>query len=160
MPTGDFASLRADIQRELGSLDRLKEEAEQLLAGVPDRPSFIEIRTAGSILHDFYTGIEKIFRRIALEIDGGLPLGLDWHADLLLRMSAPIEDRRPAVITEEVKELLSEYLRFRHLFRNLYGFELRWDRCQDLVSGLPAVRTALERQFQVFLDFLRSLEKD
>ena len=73
MVTRDFASLRADIRRELTSLQRLEGEAQQLVARVPERPTFVEIRTAGSLLHDFYTGAERIFQRIALELEGGLP---------------------------------------------------------------------------------------
>ncbi len=158
MVTRDFASLRADIRRELTSLQRLEGEAQQLVARVPERPTFVEIRTAGSLLHDFYTGAERIFQRIALELEGGLPAGPEWHVDLLLRMATPVEDRRPAVISEELKERLSEYLRFRHVFRHLYGFELRWGRCQELLHDLPDTRADFQRQLEPFLDFLRSLE--
>lgn len=159
MVTRNFASLRADICRELAALDRLEGEARQLLGRIPARPTFVEIRTAGSLLHDFYTGTEKIFQRIALEMERDLPAGPDWHVDLLLRMATPIEERRPAVITEQLKEHLSEYLRFRHLFRYLYGFELRWDRCRELISDLPNIKAKLKRELHLFLDFLRSVEK-
>ena len=159
MVTRDFTSLRADIRRELTSLDRLAAETEQLLARMPDRPGFVEIRAAGSLLHDFYTGAEKIFQRIALEMEGGLPSGAEWHSELLARMASPVEDRRPAVISEELKDQLGEYLRFRHLFRYMYGFQLRWGRCQVLLSDLPAIKHEFERQLHTFLDFLRSLEK-
>lgn len=74
-------------------------------------------------------------------------------------MAAPLEDRRPAVITEELKERLGEYLRFRHLFRYLYGFELRWARCQELLSDLPEIKAEFQRQLQQFLAFLHSLKK-
>jgi hypothetical protein len=157
--TRDFTSLRADIRRELSSLDRLAAETEQLLARIPDHPSFVEIRAAGSLLHDFYTGAEKVFQRIALEMEGGLPAGAEWHSELLARMATPVEDRRPAVISEELKDQLGEYLRFRHLFRYMYGFQLRWERCQVLLSVLPGIKREFERQLHIFLDFLRSLEK-
>lgn len=157
--TRDFTSLRADIRRELSSLDLLAAETEQLLARIPHRPSFVEIRAAGSLLHDFYTGAEKIFQRIALEMEGGLPAGAEWHSELLARMATPVEDRRPAVISEELKDQLGEYLRFRHLFRYMYGFQLRWDRCHPLLSDLPAIKGEFQRQLHNFLDFLRSLEK-
>lgn len=157
--TRDFTSLRADIRRELSSIDRLAAQTEQLLARIPDRPSFVEVRAAGSLLHDFYTGAEKIFQRIALEMEGGLPAGAEWHSELLARMATPVEDRRPAVISEELKDQFGEALRFRHLFRYMYGFQLRWDRCHALLSDLPGIRREFERQLHIFLDLLRSLEK-
>jgi hypothetical protein len=43
---------------------------------------------------------------------------------------------------------LAELLKFRHLYRNLYSFDLRWDRVRALAenaAGLwAAVRTDLE----------------
>jgi hypothetical protein len=56
------AALRGDITREVASLERLVSEAEQLLQGLPQPPSFLETRAAGSILHDFYTAVERTFR--------------------------------------------------------------------------------------------------
>jgi len=153
-----FAPLRADIERELEALSTLEQEARQLLDEKTGEPTFWQVRTAGSILHDFYTGIEKIFRRIALEIDGGLPAGPDWHIQLLERMSTSIESCRPAVISRELKELLSEYLRFRHLFRYVYGFKLRWDRCEELLRDMPDVKARFEKELRLFEEFLRSLE--
>lgn len=121
-----FAGLKADIDRELKNLERLVRSMSDLVKRIPPQgPTEIELRAAGSLLHDFYTGLEKIFQRIALRVDGDLPVGEDWHLQLLQRMASPLEDLRPQVITEEQAERLEEYLRFRHLFRNIYGFELR-----------------------------------
>lgn len=47
------------------------------------------MRAAGSILHDFYCGVEKIFERIAVVVDKNLPKGDNWHVDLLAQMSKP-----------------------------------------------------------------------
>lgn len=157
MPTGKFVSLRADIQREQRNLDRLADEAQQLLADVPDQPTFRDIRAAGSILHDFYTAVERIFQRVATEVEGGLPSGLDWHTRLLLRMAAPVPDTRPLVISEPLKDNLGEYLRFRHLFRHLYGFELRWARCHELLADMPVIEGQLRHALDDFDRFLKSL---
>jgi hypothetical protein len=46
-----------------------------LLAKISNKPDFIEVRASGSILHDFYCGVEKIFERIALSVDMNLPKG-------------------------------------------------------------------------------------
>lgn len=153
-----FAVLRADIARELGLVQQLVSEAEEWAPKLDDWPETIRVRTAGGILHDFYSAVERIFQRIAAQVDGDLPSGPDWHIQMLQRMAAPIETVRPAVIDRETARELDEYLRFRHLFRHLYAFELQWERCQPLLNHLPAVAEALVQQLARFDAFLRTLE--
>jgi hypothetical protein len=151
------AALRGDIAREIASLERLVSEAEQLLQDLPEPPSFRETRAAGSILHDFYTAVERIFRQIALHVDGDLPKGDDWHIQLLRRMATDIQSVRPPVIDQGLERDLSEYLRFRHLFRNIYGFDLRWDLLDRLFRRLPSVESNVAAQLSHFSAFLSSL---
>ncbi len=61
-----------DIKTEIKNLERLNGEMKNLLAKIVDEPTYVEIRAAASILHDFYSGVEKIFERIAVNI-GQLP---------------------------------------------------------------------------------------
>ena len=153
-----FAVLRADISRELDNVRRLGAEARDWsdrLVGLPDN---IRVRTAGSILHDFYCGAERIFRLVAMGLDGDLPAGSDWYIDLLHRMATEIEPVRPALLDRETARQLEEFLRFRHLFRNLYGFDLDWDRCQVLLQKLPVTLRRLEQQICAFDEFLGSLQ--
>jgi hypothetical protein len=119
--------------------------------------STARVRAAGSILHDFYTGVERIFRQIGVRIDQDLPREEDWHIQLLHRMAVPVEGIRPRVIDEKLEAKLEEYLRFRHLFRNIYGFELKWDRCQPLVENLDQVFSDLKEQIDKFESFLNSI---
>ena len=55
---------------------------------------------------------------------------------------------------------LDEYLRFRHLFRNIYSFDLRWERCQGLLAALPGVFDLLVLQLSAFDQFLQTLERE
>jgi hypothetical protein len=118
------------------------------------------VRTGGGILHDFYCGVERIFRHIAVRVDEDLPGGSDWHLQLLRRMETSVETVRPAVIDNELARQLDEYLRFRHLFRNIYGFELDWERCHRLLVNLPAVSGRLAEQLSAFDAFLQSVDHD
>ena len=154
---GKFDSLLIDLDLEKQNLERLVSELTQLLQTLKGKATFTEVRAAGSILHDFYTGLEKIFERIALIVDGGMPEGEDWHIQLLRRMAVPVPERRPAVMSKELTETLAEYLRFRHLFRNIYGFELEWERLQKLVEKLPSVYKDLESDLKKFRDFLAQI---
>lgn len=147
----DREELKKDIAIELQNLERLAREMEELTDRFVDKPDFIETRAAGSILHDFYCGVEKIFERIAIQVDEKLPEGEDWHTKLLLQMAHPLKKIRGAVISQDLTGRLKEYLRFRHLFRNIYGFELRWERFKDLALSLNSLLGELKNEFGRFL---------
>jgi len=130
-------------------------EADLALADFAEAtPSRRELRGIGDIVHDFYTGAERMFEKIAPELNGGIPAGPAWHRHLLESMMLDLTNIRPPVITPSTAQALAEFLRFRHLFRNLYGFELEWPRLRALLARLPATWRALESDLRTFLDFL------
>ena len=155
----DFGGLRADISRELSDLHQVVVESQEVLRH-EEWPDLAFSRTLGSLLHDFYTGVERILQRIALQLDGGLPAGPDWHVQLLRRMATPIDRVRPPVLDDRLSQRLGEYLRFRHVFRFAYGFELRRDRLRELALTLPDVYKALGDRMTHFLGFLESIDKN
>ncbi len=109
-----------------------------------------ELAALAAILHAFYNGVENIFKRVAVTLDGGAPSGPSWHADLIEAMSKP-NPNRPALLSESLSETLQEYLDFRHVFRQAYSFELRWEKMKHLVLGLHDVLRRLEHELDVFL---------
>lgn len=149
-----------DLKNELENLKRLNNEMRQLLEEIGDSPNFIAIRAAGSILHDFYSGVEKIFERIALNIDDSLPDGENWHMELLLQMTKPYQGLRDAVIPEELCNDLKEYLRFRHLFRHIYGFEIKWERFGGLCQRLDGVFIIFKTEIDRFISTILNDETD
>jgi hypothetical protein len=150
----DKDSLKKELEIELRNLERLAREMEELTSRFVNKPDFIETRAAGSILHDFYCGIEKIFERIEIHISGELPKREDWHAELLSQMAHSIKGIRDAVISTDLREKLKEYLRFRHLFRHIYGFELKWERFKDLSLSLSNILTEFKQNLDEFKDTL------
>lgn len=140
------------VTLELANLERLKKELNQLLLTKIDEKSSYEVRAAGSILHDFYCGVEKIFERIAVIMDKNLPDGFNWRTDLLLQMVKPVDSVRGKFISEELTERLKEFLRFRHLFRHLYGFELKWERIKPLCDDFEKILADLEKEIKVFFE--------
>ena len=151
-----MARLAASIRSEIDRLIAVVAEAELALRDFSDStPPMRELRGIGDIVHDFYTGMERIFVKIAPELNGGVPAGSAWHRELLESMALDLPTIRPPVIGRETVRILGEYLRFRHLFRNVYGFELEWERLQPLLKRLPAAWVAFQtniRHFLVFLD--------
>lgn len=143
----NFKVLEHAIKDELEKLKQLKKEKEGLLKG---RPSNYTLRAGGSILHDFYTGIEKIFEDIAKEVDRRIPMGDGWHSELLHQMTLDIPGLRPPVITHHTEKKLREYLAFRHLFRKRYGFELDWLKIKKLLITLPGIISLIEKDIEIF----------
>lgn len=113
-----------DIMHELQNLETLADE----LKTVKDFDSLGGRRMIGSILHDSYNCCERIFRLIVGEINGAIPFGHEWHRQLLNKVIYDVKDVRPAIVSKELASELEEYLEFRHVFRNIYGFELLGDR--------------------------------
>ena len=139
-----------EIDRELTSIDRLLEEAKQ----APGGDDTFTLRGRGSILHDFYTAVERIFVRIAEELNGGVPRGEQWHRQLLDDMALELPGVRPPIISSELAERLGEYLRFRHVFRNVYGFVLESHRLKPLEVRLTAIYDDFYRQIRDFQSWM------
>ncbi|HME52615.1 MAG TPA: hypothetical protein VKM55_10380 [Candidatus Lokiarchaeia archaeon] len=155
MSENHFSILKAEIEKDLIDLDVIINEWNDFNAEINERgQKKTDLRVAGSILHDFYTCIERIFSKIANSIDGELPTGGSWHSDLLDRMAIAIPNIRDRVIDDSVKQELYEYLRFRHLFRNVYGANLKWAKIENLVNDLDSVRNHVKEQITQFLDSL------
>ena len=150
---GLLAELETAIRRELTNAAQLRREALAELAQ-PDRNP----RVLGSVMHDFYNCCERVFRRIGAEINGAAYRGEAWPKELLFRMTVAVPGIRPAVISEGLAAELDEYLSFRHLFRNIYGFELKGERVTRLAERLDGVAQRFEREVEAFLISLDAAE--
>jgi len=143
--------IKGKIEFELKQLEKLNRLNSSLLKRIKNKkPNQIELLAFSSLLHSFYTGIENIFKRIGQEIDNKLPSNSGWHQKLLERM-VKSTSTRPPVISKELKEELAEYLAFRHIFRNLYSFELDWKKIKPLVVKLKSVLKNFNEEIDSFL---------
>ena len=116
-----------------------------------EEPSLIELTAIGSVLHSFYNGIENIFKTIRKNIDGKLPVGHHWHSELLLQMSQDTYNHS-SVISEGLKGRLSEYLAFRHFYRNSYSFFLKWNELKKLADPVVSVWSECKAELKMFMD--------
>jgi hypothetical protein len=97
---------------------------------------------------------------IASNIDGNLPSGQEWHRDLLLQMGLDLPQVRPAVLSSGSIQNLEEYLRFRHVVRNVYTFSLNPDRVGKLVADLEPVFAQLRQELLAFAFFWMKSARD
>ena len=151
MNSSEWDKFRKQQATEREQLQRLLFGIQRLLTQCRDTPpTEIELSALAATLHSFYTGVENIFKRVAMELDGEPVRGEAWHRELLLRMKMPTA-RRPAVLLEELHDSLNEYLRFRHVFRNAYSFDLDWQKMSPLVLRLEETFQKLEEALDGFL---------
>lgn len=149
-------SMVSEIDKEIDNLKELKKEMKE----IKSEKSIVFKRSKGSILHDFYNCCERIFKKIAVDINGGYEETEKWHKALLFKMTIPIKGIRSAVISEELAAELDEYLSFRHVFRNIYGFELKGNRIGYLSKKFDKISDKFIREIEQFLIYLnKELEK-
>lgn len=146
----------SEIEKEIETIYEFRKE----LMKIKSENSIVFRRSMGSILHDFYNCCERIFKKIAVGINGGYEESDKWHKSLLFRMTIPIKDIRTPIISEELAAELDDYLSFRHVFRNIYGFELKGERIKYLAEKFDAIAERFIKEIKGFLVFLnKELEK-
>lgn len=146
--------LRRQIDVERQQLKRLIDEHRSLLDSCASRvPTAIELSALATFLHSFYSGIENSLKRVAVEVDGGLPSGDAWHRQLLTSM-ANATNLRPALLSNTLHEIVTEYLAFRHFFRQSYSFHFEWSKMSALVLNAQKTMRQFEKEMDSFLECL------
>lgn len=140
-------------------MERLATRAKRGMALARQRPGEADfyLDSVALSLHDFYTGLERAFRQIAAVVDESVPAGPNWHEELARQMAAECPQVRPAVVSSKSLEALDEYLRFRHVVRNVYAFEFDAERLGRLVEALDPTFGQVRSELQAFADFLERL---
>jgi uncharacterized protein YutE (UPF0331/DUF86 family) len=153
--------LISEIKDELNHIETLVRDIREVSSEIPKsrRKQRVYEESLALKLHNFYTGCERIFQKIADDINGSVPRSVDWNKRLLRSMSLEIEKVRPSIISKETAKTLEEYLAFRHVVRNIYGFEIDSERLHRLIEKLYGVHERFKKELNIFLDFLRRLIK-
>ena len=156
---GRYAVLAARIRQELPDLERVVVRAERAMASSrrqPEDPD-LYLDAAALNLHDSYAGLERLLVQIATIVDGSPPTGPEWHRHLLRQMGVELPQLRPRVLSPEAIQALDEYLRFRHVVRNIYTFEFDPERIERLVQRLRPCMERAQAELLAFAAFLDGL---
>ena len=79
---------------------------------------------------------------------------------LLRMMTLEVPKVRPRVLTPELGERLTELLRFRHVVRNIYGFELHEEKVAPLVQEIDKLWRELQVQIEEFVSYLEEVGQE
>jgi HepT-like protein len=161
-----YALVSGRIRQELRDMERVISRAEQAIAAARRQPADLDfcVDSAALNLHDFYAGMERLLHYIAAQIDRSVPEGSEWHRELLLQMGVQVQSVRPPALAAESVRALDEFLRFRHVVRNVYAFSLDPAQIERLVSRARPAFERAQTDLLAFADFLDRLatsdEKD
>lgn len=144
------------ILSELSELSALTDRVSRAWEMVERRNDDFYLDSVALNLHGFYSGLERIFERVASSIDGNIPAGANWHQELLDLMSREIQYVRPAVISPELKDKLEGYRGFRHVVRHVYSYHLNPAKIKSLVGLFPETFKETAAALTAFAEFLRN----
>jgi uncharacterized protein YutE (UPF0331/DUF86 family) len=126
-----MADTREKIEAEL-------ENIERVLADLP-RPdslkklSSLELAGVAALIHNFYNGIENVFKQLVISKGLSIPQGPSWHIDLIEICVAN------QIISRTTSDMLKEYLSFRHFFSHAYSFDVDEERIAPLLERIKDV---------------------
>lgn len=149
-----FLTLASRIRYEIWDIQHSIQRAQKAWILAHEEANSLYLDSVALNIHNFYSGLERIFELIAENIDGIKPQGAQWHQDLLRQMSMEIPGVRPAVISLELRDALDEYRAFRHIVRNVYAYKLRIDRIKNLMERLEMTFNKLVEELEGFCSFL------
>ncbi len=153
----DFIILAHRLREAVGELDQVMARVER--ASRAAKPGYADadlyVDAVALNLHDFYTGLERIFRMIGSTVDKSTPASAGWHRDLLDQMCLDLPGLRPRVLSEATCASLGEFLRFRHVVRNVYTFQLDGERVLQLGQRARALFHDVAAELRAFADYLQ-----
>jgi hypothetical protein len=153
---GDLDDKMPSIEIITRKIAFLGQEIKGVSGEIPEE----KLMAMAGYLHHFYTGIEDILERAIKTVDGCMPRSGDWHSELLYVSSRKTPGIRPAIISAELKDILSDYRAFRHLYRHAYTKELRWRKMAHLALNIEDVWKAFKRSIRTFIHFLQRINSD
>ncbi len=153
------ALLAARISSELSDLRQVVDRTLQAWDKAAQQNDDFYLDSVALNLHAFYSGLERIFEKLASAIDGEVPTAANWHQELLIQMQTEIPAVRPAVISSRLKEMLEEYRGFRHVVRNVYTFHLKPEKLKNLAENLEQAFQLAVEELSAFAEFLAQADE-
>jgi len=154
-----YVVLAGRIRNELVDVERLINRANRAVNAARGnwQDSDLFIDSASLNLEDAYSGFERVFRMVAAIVDGTVPSSVEWHRELLKQMGLDVPTTRPPVLSADSIQRLDEYLRFRHVVRNVYTFSFDPERIGRLVKELETLFSQVRDELLAFAAFLETV---
>ena len=161
MTPAESLSLAARIRLEVERLGQQGVRASATFgqaSSIQDRERALEL--AAYEMATYYSGLERVFEAIANDVDRAPVSVPSWHQELLDRMRVPLKGRRPPVIGPATGRSLDGLLRFRHVMRSIYAFDLDFARIAEIGDVFATTALDVERELLIFASFLEALSAE
>lgn len=150
---GKGAVLASRILNEISALGVVVARVEDAWKAAAASKDELYFDSVALNIHSFYSGLERVFEKIASAVDDSIPQGVNWHQELLNQMALEIPNVRPAVISEKTRHQLDTYRGFRHVVRNAYTYHISPDKMKPLAKGIRRVFQQVEKELIAFSRF-------
>jgi hypothetical protein len=129
--TNELADVENETRKLADALALIRSNPEMFA----DTMGWLAVQGVASAIEKIYGGCERTMELLSKRIDG-YPMEKtgSWHRSLVLRMTHPFGDARPAVLSAESAEVIDTLRAFRHRERNSYGSALDFDRVLELAD--------------------------
>jgi hypothetical protein len=148
--------LLAEIAADRRALTNRTTEVQRFSTPVPappaERPAALALA-----LDRAYTALESILERVARTLEGGAPVGEDWHRALLQNAALEIEKVRPPILGGSSLAAADELRRFRHFLRHAYAAALDADHIARLAASWLSANASVNADLDAFSEFLRRM---
>lgn len=145
-------SAKIKIKHEISRIEKLLNDSSPLITLCKLKyPDYIEITAMAQILHSFYNGIESVIVLILKNINEKLPNDHKWHKTLL-EIAFGNNSKKVKLLRDDIKDLLNDYMSFRHFLRHSYSSELEWDDMKELVENINELWEKIKSDFELFIE--------
>ena len=70
----------------------------------------------------------------------------------LLEKAFTAEKTRKQIFIGDLRNSLEEYMKFRHFVRHSYGFQLDWERMEDLIKNINKCWDEVKKNINIFIE--------
>lgn len=122
--------LKEYCEAEFENIDTVVSDLFSVVKDDASEYSTPEMAATATFLHNIYNGLENILKRVLIFEKIEIKNTPAWHKDIL-KTSFEKE-----IIDNNLYNILSEYLAFRHFFVHAYSFNLDWKALKPLVNNI------------------------
>lgn len=149
MESSQIAGLTAELKAQLRLLERVHQRLQERSATGLTTPA--QLDSAAYQIHNLYCAAEDLLKLVAQAFENRIGAGGEWHRTLLLRMSQPVPGIRPALLSEELFDVMNRLRGFRHFVRHAYVTEIDPAQLQANLTLAFALATTLPAAVEGFV---------
>lgn len=143
------AGLKAELTAQLRLIERVYERLNDRLSDGLESP--VQRDSVAYQIHNLYCAVEDLLKITANAFENQIGSSGEWHRTLLLRLSQPVQNVRPALLSEATFDVLNRLRGFRHFVRHGYGAEIEIHQLRINLELANQLRTLIHRDLEQFL---------